>query len=128
MRRQSTRKSHVLDICGSTSKKTALERSNSLFAGAGSRLPRPTSAFALSDPLFRLSDEQRVFQNDSVGEEDFTLALASLRAFRFDIASRRGNGFVQLLSFQRTVHSVLLNLNHRPDQFRDLADRQTRRS
>jgi hypothetical protein len=119
--------SHVLNIGGSTSKKTALERSNSFFAGAGSRLPGPASAFAKPDPLFCLSDEQWIFQNDSVGKEDFALALASLRAFRLDIASRRGNGLVELLSFHRTVRRILLNLNHRADQFRDLANGQTRR-
>src|SRR6516165_5700751 len=119
--------SHVLDIGGPASKKTALERSNSLFAGAGSRLPRPARTFAKPDPLLRLCDEQWVFQNDPVSKEDFALARASLRAFCFDIASRRGNGFVQLLSFHRTVRGVLIDLNHRPDQFRNPTDSQTRR-
>ncbi len=62
-----------------------------------------------------------------MGEKDFTLAFAGLCAFHFDISPHQGNGFVEVLSFQLTVLAVLVNLNHRPYQFCDLADGQTGR-
>ena len=79
---------HVLNVGRPPGQESALERLDTFLTRLSCRLPRPSGALAPADQVFGLRYQLRVFKNDFVRKQDFTLSVPRRNCFGLKLAPR----------------------------------------